>query len=617
MTGLVIAYQLLLFSPDTTIHIVEKNPKPQQQRFGRAVTFWCRSMEMLDQIGLASEIIQQCFSVRTSAAYNAKGEEVFGRGWSFLEDVKDTKWGFASVLRQKYVEEIFREKIEELGTRERCTHKTPAEFKSLNVDESIEPGQMGRVTATIWDDEAKHEYQVKCRYLIGCDGSRTAVRGAANIESDGERTMDKWVRIDGVLKHTTMPKPRSYGALESPIYGNVLWIPLDHGATRIGYAFNEDRQKLYKEFNEEAFVQEAKLSVAPFEIEYERVDWASVYVVGQRVARNFFTKGCIFLGGDACHTHSSGAGQGMNAGMHDAVNLAWKLSLVLRGVAKKELLETYDAERRPNAQKLIKYDEDISVLVTGRLPKSWTGDPKVDPHIVLGQILQEAKGFNTGLTIGYGPTLLNVEDSKDKMPGIDESLSKISIPTPAIAGFRAPDVQLTIPALLETTRLHQVTPNRAKFHVIIFAGDVSHTKARAESFTSRMKDSILFSNGSQQDVNGISSGDDNQAGDVQVLTDGLRDRHINDRSKPTSKLPIDFLTIFPDVRGSTWELLGTAPLGRTYYDSDSSAHGRYEVDIKKGAIFVVRPDGWIGLKAALEVTSVRTLETYFESFLNI
>ena len=118
--GLALAYQLLLFTPSTTIHVVEKNPKPQQQRFGRAVTFWSRSMEMLDQIGLASEIVQQCFSVRTSAAYNTKGEEVFGRGWSFLEGIEDTKWTFASVLRQKYVEEIFRGKVEELGAG-RCT----------------------------------------------------------------------------------------------------------------------------------------------------------------------------------------------------------------------------------------------------------------------------------------------------------------------------------------------------------------------------------------------------------------------------------------------------------------------------------------------------------------
>ncbi|KKY14081.1 putativedichlorophenol 6 [Phaeomoniella chlamydospora] len=587
--GLAIAYQLLLFSPSTTIHLIEKNPKPLQQRFGRAVTFWCRSMEMLDQIGLAEEIIQQCYSIRTSAAYNQKGEEVFGRGWSFLENVQDTKWDFASVLRQKYVEEIFRGKIEDLlegGSGGEI--KAPAEFKSLEVDETIGIGDKGRVIATVWDEEKKEEYRVKCRYLIGADGSRTAVRGAAGIESDGSRTEDKWVRIDGVLKHTTMPKPRSYGALESQIYGNVLWIPLDHGATRIGYSFHEERQKLYKEMNEEAFIQEAKLSVAPFEIEFERVDWASVYMVGQRVARSFWTKGCVFLAGDACHTHSSGAGQGMNTGLHDAVNLSWKLSLVLTGKAKPSLLETYDSERRPNAVKLIKYDEDISTLVTGKLPKSWSGDPNANPNIVLGQILQEAKGFNTGLSMAYEPNMLNIENAGEKVPNNDdETLTKITIPTPPTPGFRAPDVQLTIPALLEPTRLHKITPNRAKFHIILFAGDPAHTRQPAQHLTEKLKESLLFSSSASKPsprTQTLTNGIDALAigsGNIRVLTDNQDLSHLHDRSRPTTSLPLNFLTIFSTHAGSTWDLLGTAPLGKTFWDLDASAHTRYGVDVEK------------------------------------
>jgi phenol 2-monooxygenase (NADPH) len=102
-----------------------------------------------------------------------------------------------------------------------------------------------------------------------------------------------------------MPKPRSYGALESPVYGNVLWIPLDHGAIRIGFALNEGRRQWNSELSRDVFAEEAKLSVAPFTIEYDQVDWANVYSVGQRVAKKFFTKDCIFLAGVACHTHSS------------------------------------------------------------------------------------------------------------------------------------------------------------------------------------------------------------------------------------------------------------------------------------------------------------------------
>ena len=137
---------------------------------------------------------------------------------------------------------------------------------------------------------------------------------------------------------------------------------LDHGVTRIGFAFTAERQKAYPELNEEPAVKEAIASVKPFKLRCKQVDWFTVYFVGQRVARNFFAKDCLFLAGDGCHTHSSGAAQGMNIGIHDACNLGGKPSVVLKGLAPPSLLETYEIEHLPNVQKLINYDEDISRL---------------------------------------------------------------------------------------------------------------------------------------------------------------------------------------------------------------------------------------------------------------
>jgi len=614
--GLTLAYQLSRFSqkqpydqsctsipprqPSSrpiSIHLIEAHPKPVQESFGRAVTFWSRSMEMLDQLDLAADLLQQCVAVRHSAAYDQSGTEVFGRGWSFVEGISDTRYRFASVLRQKFVEDIFRQRLRaEFGVN--VTEQ--AKFVGLEVDQGIEEGGMGRVTAKIVDSSGSEprEYVVKCRYLIGCDGSRTAVRGAAGIESDGDRTEDKWVRIDGVLTSTTMPKPRCYGAIESPIYGNVLWIPLDHGATRIGFALNEDRRKRYPELNTEAFVNEAKLAVAPFEIEYEKVDWASVYTVGQRVARNFWTKGCIFLAGDACHTHSSGAGQGMNAGMHDAVNLGWKLALVLMGLAKKEVLSTYELERRPNAQRLIKYDEDISVLVTGRLPKSWKGDPTEDPNIVLGQILQEAKGFNTGLTIGYEENLA-VWKNESAANGLSAA-DKAIIPAPAIPGYRAPDVKLVTPALWEPVWLHQLTRNLATFYIVIFVG--KSVQAR-ESFV-RLKNMVL----SRKATVAASTTNGLLPGANSVHSNGL-DRYYRDE-------PVEYLTLLPQTVANAWHELGTDPIGRVYYDGDGSANQRYGVDIDLGAVFILRPDGWIGARLDLNAPDVgNSIEKYLGGLL--
>ena len=136
----------------------------------------------------------------------------------------------------------------------------------------------------------------------------------------------------------------------------------------------------------------------------------------------------------------------LNTGVHDAANLGWKLAGVLTGALKREVLETYDQERRPNAAKLIKYDEDVSVLISGRLPKGWTGNS--EPGLALGEIFKEATGFNTGLTIGFGPNRA-VWRNDESLNGSAEEVhrSRSIIPAPAIPGYRAPDVQLLLPAL--------------------------------------------------------------------------------------------------------------------------------------------------------------------------
>lgn len=584
--GLNLAYQLRRFSsppiadPSTTkpisVHIIESFPKPVQEKFGRAVTFWPRSMEILSQLDLGDPILQQCVAVRSSAAYDENGSEIFGRGWSFLEAIADTRYNFASVLRQKYVEDIFRAKLKNLGVEVQEGH----EFLDLEIIEGVPEGESGRVKARILDKGLKTgastQYTVSCRYLIGCDGTRTVVRGAAAIESDGSRTEDKWVRVDGVLKSTTMPKPTSYGSLESPIYGNVLWIPLDHGATRIGFALKEDRIKLYEGLNEDMFVKEAELSVAPFEAKFERVDWASIYSVGQRLARSFWAKASVLIAGDAAHSHSSGAGQGMNTGIYDAANLGWKLALVLTGTLKRGVLKTYDLERRPNASKLIKYDEDISTLITGRLPPGWKGNQ--NHSIALGDIFKEATGFNTGLTIGYDQNM-TIWPQRITDNGSEKDLkSPASIPAPAIPGYRAPDVQLLLPALWEPVWLQQLTPNVARFYVVTFVGGSVSSREGYSGWKSVLEQNTRLDTTKIPKIGGTPVG-------------SCRDEGAAD----ARKWPVEFLTILPGKVGNAWTDLGTTPLGNVYYDTDTrTACHRYEVNLESGANFILRPDGFIG-----------------------
>ncbi|KAI0454850.1 FAD binding domain-containing protein [Xylaria acuta] len=547
--GLITAYQLARFG-GLSVRIIEKHAKSVQDTYGRAITLFPRTSELLDQLGLADELLQEAFACRETVAYNSRGEEVHGRGWSFMNRMKDTAFDFALVLRQKYQEEIFRNALKRYGVEV----EAPVELVGLDIHDTAVP-RSHSVTATVQDTEKDSRRIIRCRCLVGADGGRSSVRRLLAIPFEGSTSEDKWVRIDGHVK-TNLPKPRRYCSIESPTHGNVLWVGLDRGATRIGYAFTDDRANAYADFDEQAAIAEAIAAVKPFTLEFERVDWWTIYTVGQRIAKRFSVDDRVFLVGDACHTHSSGAAQGMNTGIHDAVNLGWKLSLVLRGLAFPALLKTYEMERRANVQKLIQYDADISGLMTNRLPENWQGDPNADVNEVLGQIMDEAGTFSSGLGISYEPLI-------DNPLVCASSLSGILKP-----GMRAPDIPLLRPGTFERTRLIRETPNVGCFYILFFTEE------------------------SPQTLPG--------AGFQEVEQSRLLKGYIKSRR-------IDYLTILatklPSVYGS---------LGHAYFDiEDKSGYQRFGVDANQGCVFVIRPDGWVCAVIPVDMNVTYQLEALF------
>src|SRR4029079_9762587 len=113
----------------------------------------------------------------------------------------------------------------------------------------------------------------------------------------------------------------------------------------------------------DGLVEAANRIMHPYTLEVRDVGWWSVYESGQRLCERFDDGAPaprVFIAGDACHTHSAKAGQGMNVSMADAFNLGWKLGAVLRGTARPELLRTYSSERQAIAQELIDFDREFA-----------------------------------------------------------------------------------------------------------------------------------------------------------------------------------------------------------------------------------------------------------------
>lgn len=258
------------------------------------------------------------------------------------------------------------------------------------------------------------------------------------------------------------------------------------------------------------------------------------------MAKDFSSQERIILCGDAAHTHSSGAAQGLNTGIHDAVNLGWKLALQIQGITNPEILETYNDERKLAVNQLIEYDKDISVLMTHKWPKWYKGDTNLDPYIVLGEIFEKAESFNTGLGISYPINAVN-----------QTTASILNV----VPGSRPPDVELIMPGTGRKVTLQDVTPNVAKFWVVIFAGNPVSTK-----------DSLL----------------------------GLKD--FLDNKKNQSILvrePISWITISAINGYSPYETLGMQPFGDTFFDTSSSAHEKFGFDLERGGILILRPDGLV------------------------
>ena len=294
-------------------------------------------------------------------------------------------------------------------------------------------------------------------------------------------------------------------------------------------------------------MKEAKAAVAPFELEFVDVHWHTVYGVKQHVAARMQDRERILLAGDAAHTHSSGTAQGMNTGVHDAVNLGWRLAGVINGWYKPEVLSNYSDERRATAQQLIANDRLISALITGKKPGKYA-DRTESVVEILDEVMDDQRSFTVGLGIEYSDSIVN--DVKNSYPPIAQ-----------IPGQRAPDFNLYKNGFTRTPiRLYEVTKYNGKFHLLVFAGVARDTRPQLERLRSQV---------------------DKLAGPYE---------HV-----------LAFRTIIAGTGRAFAEHLGIkSQFGDAYWDVDHRAHEQYKIAEDVGALVVLRPDGIQGFVAPLD-----------------
>ncbi|KAI0938694.1 hypothetical protein AcW1_001642 [Taiwanofungus camphoratus] len=545
---------------------VERYSRTEQAAYGRACVLYPRSLEFLDMVGIYERIADTGFIVRGALTIK-DGQTVPTRGWHFVQKVIDgnSYFDFCLGIRQKYIENAMVDAIEELDPD---AVQAPARLLNFSVDKSsVHP-----VTAIL--DVGGRHMQVHCKYLVGADGSRSITRTLSQIGFPGSLSSHKWVRLDAVVE-TNLPASRGPAvAIESAEYGNVLWLPISNGRTRIGFVCKDE---VYGEDGKgvtaEIIMKEAKKALLPNTLTFVKLDWWTVYAIGQRVAEKF-KDGPVILAGDAAHTHSSGAGQGMNTGIHDATNLAWKLTGVVKGWLKEEVLDTYESERRASAQRLIDLDRDIADLISGKIPHHFNPPPGADVNEYLYRVFEESAGFTVGLGISYAGNVFNKASSSPK------AASHVT------EGHRAPDATLYRPGAAFPRRLQEIAASAGhKFCILVFAGKLE-----------RVADAVRLNQKTVAKYHSLRACIDSTSSFTQKVADIF-----------------DILTILQgEGTLQPSETIGVPPLGRTAYDYSGEAYAKYGVDPLGGAIVTLRPDGIIGFVGNLD--SWLDVEEYFGGF---
>lgn len=403
--GMLLAAQLSQF-PEVTTRIIER--RPGRLKIGQADGIQARSVETFQAFGFADQIIAEAYRIASMNFWGPDPEDPnrIIRTSREVDDPHGTSEFPHLIVNQARVLDYFAEFMVNSPSRMTPDYGFDCVGLSVTNEQVSHP-----VTANLRHTAGEHhgtQRQVRAKYVVGCDGARSVVREAIGRRMSGSQALHAWAVMD-VLAVTDFPDIRTKCAIQSD-HGSILHIPREGGYLFRMYVdlgqVTEDDKGAIRATPVEAAISKANEILHPYTLEVRSVAWYSVYEVGHRLTDKFddVPQGedqtpRVFITGDACHTHSAQAGQGMNVSMQDAFNLGWKLAHVLEGRSPESLLATYSAERQVVAKDLIDFDKEWSTLMA-KSPAEFDG-PKA-----LGEFYTTTAEFPAGFMTHYRPSMI-------------------------------------------------------------------------------------------------------------------------------------------------------------------------------------------------------------------
>ena len=433
--GLTLAAQLAAF-PEINTRIIDA--KSGRLTLGQADGIACRTMEMFGAFGFAERVMREAYWVNEVAFWEPAA--ISNSGISdqptpitrnrIIQDTEDGLSEFPHViLNQARVHDFFLDVMAKSPAA--ITPDYARAFQDMTI--TTKGDDTHPVTVTMTRTDAAHEGVVetlRARYVVGCDGARSQVRRALGHRLEGDSANKAWGVMD-VLAVTDFPDIRRKAIIHSAEAGNLLIIPREGGYLVRIYieleALGAEERVKNRNITADHLVAAAQNVFHPYQFDVRQIAWWSVYEIGQRLCAKFDDvpeadmpdrTPRVFIAGDACHTHSPKAGQGMNVSMGDSFNLGWKLAAVLRGQASPQLLHSYSAERQAVASELIDFDRELATMFSTRpedraspphnsaeveTATETTAETEVDPAILQSYFIKHAR-YTAGTLFRYHPS---------------------------------------------------------------------------------------------------------------------------------------------------------------------------------------------------------------------
>ncbi|KAH8820750.1 FAD binding domain protein [Xylogone sp. PMI_703] len=530
--------------------------RPYRLRVGGADGIHPRSMEMFESFGIDREITQAWEPITGWALWCRDAKGNLGRS-DRLDNPTPLRcrWG-PGVLQQGIIERIIKNELSRYQNVEIEYETTPTSLEVRDI--SLNDPDAYPCVLTLRRDANTHapEEIIRSKYVIGADGARSWTRKQLGFSMEGTRTRSVWAVADLVV------------VSDFPDFGEtgLFFIRRERGLTRFYVQLNRNDEDEFPSelISQELIVQRLQQLFKPYTITVKSCEWWSSYTVAHYLSNGIAQHSRVFLVGDAVHNHSPLVGLGMNISMQDSYNLGWKLAGVVRKELHPRVLSTYETERRPVAEELIATDQFHlqffdTVTVTGSEP-AWMQKREL-----------ELQPFTQGFSVHYNDPLLSA--------GTRTTLLTAEV---VASGERFPQLNMINHATGKPYPIQSLLKSDGRFHVVIFAGDISKPQELSEFNILGTTLRIIERQILPASMNGFNVIAIHQADKTTVELASLAEIYFP-ASETTGR---DYERVFCEI-DANYDELGIG---------------------KRGAVVIVRPDQYVGWRG--ELSDIEGLTNY-------